>query len=114
VKPRRALQGIGNNHAFNQPAGFDAGSFAGLTDSHDVLIAASRIGETVSRCQPGYIATAGASRTQAAESDPKDAIEVPNNGLLTFSPEGRELQPRGSIFERWLGDRLAEVGRIES
>jgi hypothetical protein len=38
-----------------------------------------------------------------AESDPKYSIEGRQNGLLTFSLEGRELQPQGSIFD---GDGL--------
>jgi len=36
---------------------------------------------------------------QAAESDPKYSIEAPQNGSLTASLEGRELQPQGSILD---------------
>jgi hypothetical protein len=36
---------------------------------------------------------------QAAESDPKYSIEGRQNGSLTFSLEGGELQPQGSIFD---------------
>jgi len=35
----------------------------------------------------------------AAESDPKHSIEGRQNGSLTFSLEGRELQPQGRIFD---------------
>jgi hypothetical protein len=56
------------------------------------------------QCQPGHRATASASRTTSGgECDPKHSIEGRQNGSLTFSLEGGELQPQGSIFD---GDGL--------
>ena len=36
---------------------------------------------------------------EAAETDPEHPIEGRQNGSLTFSLEGGELQPQGSIFD---------------
>src|SRR5262252_1565768 len=46
---------------------------------------------------------AAPARPQAAQSDPKHSIEGRQNGSLTCSLKGRELQPQGSIFD---GDGL--------
>jgi hypothetical protein len=108
VKPRRTPQGIGNNHALNQPAGLDAGSWP--TSPTAMRFRSPRpesakpfslpAGDGVSLDIEQRPAPAG---PQAAESDPKHSIEGRQNGSLTFSLEGRELQPQGSIFD---GDGL--------
>jgi hypothetical protein len=43
------------------------------------------------------------ARPPAAQSDPKHSIAGRQNGSLTFSLKGRELQPQGGIFD---GDGL--------
>src|SRR6516162_10189436 len=108
MNPRRTPQGIGNNHPFNPPANLDgcsgpasptAGTFRSprpesanpfsLPAGHGVSL------DIAQRPPP--------TGPPAAESDPKHSIEGRQNGSLTFSLQGRELQSQGSIFD---GDGL--------